>query len=379
MNLKLITLIWLSLLVCACAPASDPSISNTLHEEEHEDEEHEEGVVHVTGEQQAAAGIVVEPLASQVLAEVLTAPGEIRLNAYATWQVSPRIAAQVVSRHARLGDAVDTGQQLISLSSVEMAEAQGALVVANQEWDRVRELGREVVSERRYIEAEVAAQQGRARVLAFGMIDEQVQQLIRMSDASLADGTFTLLAPTGGTVVKDNFVVGEAVEPGRLLFEITDESTLWVEARIPASESATVRVGDLARVHIEDEWIAGRVVQAFHAVDETTRTLPVRIEIPNPDDNLHPGLFVDVTILDETADPVLAVPEAAVLRDGDGDWHVFVAIEDEEFEQTPVTYVTTTGGFAVIEGVAAGTPIVTVGAFFLQSELAKSGFEVHNH
>jgi RND family efflux transporter MFP subunit len=315
----------------------------------------------------------------QVLDEVLTAPGEIRLNAYATWQVSPRIAAQVVSRHARLGDAVENGQQLVTLSSVEMAEAQGALVVANQEWVRVRELGRDVVSDRRYIEAEVAAQQAIARVLAYGMIDEQVQQLIRMSDASLADGTFSLHSSNEGTVVKDNFVVGEAVEPGSLLFEITDESTLWVEARLPASESATVRVGDLARVHIEDEWIEGRVVQAFHAVDEATRTLPVRIEVPNPDDTLHPGLFVDVTILDETADPVLAVPEAAVLRDGDGDWHVFVAIADEEFELTPVTNVTTIGGFAIIEGVAAGTPVVMEGAFFLQSELAKSGFEVHNH
>jgi cobalt-zinc-cadmium efflux system membrane fusion protein len=219
MNIKLITLIGLSLLVCACTPASDRSINDTLHEDEHE-----EGVVHITAEQQAAAGIVVEPLALQVLDEVLTAPGEIRLNAYATWQVSPRIAAQVVSRHARLGDAVENGQQLVTLSSVEMAEAQGALVVANQEWVRVRELGRDVVSDRRYIEAEVAAQQAIARVLAYGMIDEQVQQLIRMSDASLADGTFSLHSSNEGTVVKDNFVVGEAVEPGSLLFEITDES-----------------------------------------------------------------------------------------------------------------------------------------------------------
>jgi RND family efflux transporter MFP subunit len=346
---------------------------------EGEEEEHEEGIVHITAEQQAAVGIVVEPLALQVLAEVLTAPGEIRLNAYATYQVSPRIPAQVVARHARLGDVVETGLRLVTLSSVEMAEAQGALVVANQEWNRVRELGREIASDRRYIEAEVAAQQATARVLAYGMIEGQVEALISVSDASLAGGTFTLLAPSGGTVVRDDFVVGEAVETGRLLFEITDESTLWVEARLPAGEAATVGIGDLARVHLEDRWIEGRVVQAFHAVDEATRTLPVRIEVPNPDDSLHPGLFVDVTILDEMADPVLAVPDAAVLRGADGGWNVFVAVEDDEFGLTPVTNVATTGGFTVIEGISAGTPIVTEGAFFLQSELAKSGFEVHNH
>jgi membrane fusion protein, heavy metal efflux system len=370
------SLLLLTFMASACAPDSDQTVVDT---EDGAEEAHEEGMVHVTAEQHAAAGIVVEPLAPQVLAEVLNAPGEIRLNAYATYQVSPRISAQVVTRHARLGDAVETGQQLVTLSSVEMAEAQGALVVANQEWSRVRELGREVVSDRRYIEAEVAAQQATARVLAYGMIETQVEALINVQDASLADGTFTLLAPSAGTVVRDDFVVGEAVEPGRLLFEVTNESTLWVEARLPASESATVGIGDLARVKVGDVWIDGRVVQAFHAVDEATRTLPVRIEVPNPDDSLHPGLFVDVTILDEAADPVLAVPETAVLRAEDGDWHVFVAIAEDEFQLIPVTNVAMTGGYAVIEGIAADTPIVTQGGFFLQSELAKSGFEVHNH
>ena len=376
MNTRVLSLLLLTSLTCACAPDSSQMIADT---HEGEDEEHEEGIVHVTAEQQAGVGIVVEPLASQVLDEVLTAPGEIRLNAYATFQVSPRITAQVVSRHARLGDVIESGQALVTLSSVEMAEAQGALVVANQEWSRVRELGRDVVSDRRYIEAEVSAQQATARVLAYGMIESQVEALIGVSDASLADGTFTLLAPNSGTVVKDDFVVGEAVEPGRLLFEITDESTLWVEARLPASESASVNIGDLARIHIENEWIEGRVVQAFHAVDEATRTLPIRIEVPNPDDALHPGLFVDVTILDETADPVLAVPETAMLRAEDGDWHIFVAVADDEFELTPLTNVSMTGGFAVIQGIAVGTPVVTEGAFFLQSELAKSGFDAHNH
>lgn len=373
---RLPILFFLAWLTSACAPDVPRTIADT---HEGEEEEHEQGVVHVTTEQQAAVGIVVESLASRVLDEVLSAPGEVRLNAYATFQVAPRIAAQVVSRHAQLGDVVESGQALVTLSSVEMAEAQGGLVVANQEWNRVRALGREVVSDRRYIEAEVAAQQARARVLAYGMIETQVEALIGVSDASLADGTFTLLAPGSGTVVKDDFVVGEAVEPGRLLFEITDESTLWVEARLPAGESTNVDIGDLARIRIENDWIEGRVVQAFHAVDEATRTLPIRIEVPNPDDALHPGLFVDVTILDETAEPVLAVPETALLRGEDGDWHVFAAIADDEFELTPVAVVSMTGGFAAIQGIAAGTPVVAEGAFFLQSELAKSGFDAHNH
>ena len=376
MTKRYLSMIALSLALSACSAERDDL---GARDQRSESEEHEEGVVHLSPEQQTAAGIEIEPLASRLVEEVLSAPGEIRLNAYATFQVSPRVSAQVVTRLARLGDTVEAGQQLVTLSSVEMAEAQGALVVATQEWNRVRELGRDVVSDRRYIEAEVAAQQATARVLAYGMIESQVDTLLSVSDASLADGTFTLLAPSAGTVVRDDFVVGEAVESGRLMFEITDESTLWVEARLPANESASVSIGDLARVHVEDRWIEGRVIQAFHAVDEATRTLPVRIEVPNPDDSLHPGLFVDVTILEEVNEPVLAVPETALMRGPDGDWALFVAIEEGEFELTEVGVLSTAGGFAVVDGLSAGTRVVTEGAFFLQSELAKSGFDVHAH
>ena len=379
----------LSFIVAGCTPESD-EVSTTSssqaevdhgdENDEHENEgEHEEGIVHLTLAQQEVAGIVIETLMSRVLEESLTAPGEVRLNAYATYQVAPRISAQVVERHARLGDTVESEQPLVTLSSVEMAEAQGALLVAAREWVRVQGLGREVVSDRRYIEAEVAAQQARARVLAYGMLPDQIEALVRGADASQADGGFTLLAPNSGTIVRDDFVVGEAIEPGRLMFEITDESTLWIEARLPVQESARVAVGDSARINIEGRWIDGRVIQAFHAVDESTRTLPVRVEIANPDDELHPGLFVDVVILEAESQPVLAVPDVAVLRSADGDWQVYVAISDDEFQPVEVEVEKTVAGFTVINGVDQGTRIVTEGGFFLQSELAKAGFDIHAH
>lgn len=382
--LSLITITWV-LMGCDSAPnqeesTANPAASSTTPGSVQDEEGHSgEAVVHLSEEQQQAAGIVTEALTPQVLDAVLRAPGEVRLNAYSTYQVAPRIRAQVVERHAQLGDPVEAGQPLVTLSSVEMAEAQGALVVAEREWTRVQGLGREVVSERRYIEAEVAAQQARARVLAYGMLDEQVEALVRGGDASLADGGFTLLGPASGTVVRDDFVVGEAIEPGRMMFEITDESTLWVEARLPAPEAATVTVGSLARVSVDGRWIDGRVIQAYHALDESTRTLPIRVEVPNPEDDLHPGLFVDVLILDEDSEPVFAVPETAVLRSADGDWLVFVAVGEDEFEPVEVTVERTGSGYAVIDGVASGTWVVTEGSFFLQSELAKSGFDIHQH
>jgi len=105
----------------------------------------------------------------------------------------------------------------------------------------------------------------------------------------------------------------------------------------------------------------------------------VRIEVANPDDRLHPGLFVDVRIAGCDTEPVLAVPAEAVLRSPDGDWMVFVEHEAGEYKPVEVEVLRTVAGRTVIDGVEPGTRVVTRGAFFLQSELAKAGFDIHNH
>lgn len=342
-------------------------------------EEHEAGGVKLTAEQQAMAGIVVETLQPRDIAGELRAPGEIQLNAYATSRVAPRIAAQVIERQAKLGDHVETGQVLLTMSSVDMAQAQGDLLVAEREWRRVSKLGREVVSEQRYTEARIAREQARARVSAFGMTEDEIRQLVATGKADLASGRFQLLAPQAGTVIRDEFIVGELVEPGRVLFEISDESLLWVEARLTPDEAARVTPDAPATVLVGDQTVEGRVSQVHHALDEATRTLGVRIEVPNPGDRLHPGLFVEVRIASGTTRQALAVPEDAVLRSPDGDWQVFVEHEPGKFEAREVEVLRTSAGQAVIEGVAPGTRVVTRGAFFLQSELAKSGFDIHAH
>jgi RND family efflux transporter MFP subunit len=312
-------------------------------------------------------------------AGLIRAPGEIQLNAYATSRVVPRIAAQVLERQARLGDSTEKGQALVTFSSVEMAQAQGDLLVADREWQRVRKLGRDVVSEQRYTEVRVAREQARARVRAYGMTDDEVKQLLDSGKAELADGRFQLLAPQDGTVIRDDFIVGELVESGRVLFEISDESVLWVEARLMPDEAAQIRVNARATMMIHDRRVEGRATQVHHALDEDTRTLGVRIEVPNHNDLLHPGLFVEASIEGQFSEGVLAVPNDAVLRSPDGDWQIFVEHEAGGFEPREVDVIRTTAVFAVIGGVEPGTRVVIRGTFFLQSELAKSGFDIHNH
>lgn len=340
---------------------------------------HAEVSVQLAPEQREMLRIVSEPLQPRDIVIEFRVPGEIQLNTYATTMVSPRVAAQVVERHARLGDNIAKGEVLVTLSSVEMAQAQGDLLVAGYEWRRVKKLGRDVVSEQRYTEARVTRGQARARVRAYGMTEDEIKILLDSSNAELANGEFRLLAPQDGTVIRDDFILGELVDPGRILFEISDESVLWVEARLTPDEAARVEVNARATMVIDDRLVEGRVTQVHHALDEDTRTLAVRIEVPNPDDRLHPGLFVEAIIEGMTSEQVLAVPNDAVLRSADGDWQVFVEHEPGNYAPHEVVVVRTTSEVTVIDGVEPGARIVTRGAFFLQSELAKSGFEIHAH
>jgi len=253
------------------------------------------------------------------------------------------------------------------------------LLVADREWRRVKKLGRKVVSERRYIEAQVARQQAFARVLAYGMTREQINDLLQKGKASSATGSFDLLSPQAGTIINDDFIVGELAEPGRLLFSITDESTLWVDARLTPEEAGLVEAGQNALIKTGKLELPGKVIQVKHALDERTRTWPVRIEVANPDDRLHPGLFVTAEIQSNRKETAIAVPVTAVLRSPDGDWQVFVEKEPGHYVPKEVEVVRTVGDRMVVSGLEEGERIVSKGAFFIQSEIAKSGFEVHNH
>ncbi len=348
----------------------------------HDDHGEEEGgALEMTVEERAAAGVVVGAVSRRVLSESIRVPGEVVINAYRSARVTPRITAQVVARHVRLGDRVEPGQPLVTLSSVEMAQAQGELIVADREWQRVRSLGRETVSERRYTEAQVARQQALAKVLAYGMTEAQAEALMRSGDASKAAGAFDLLAPQAGTVLLDDFIVGELIEPGRVLIDISDEAVMWVEAQTVPNGMPDVAAGAKARVSLNGiDWLEGTVIQRHHRLDETTRTQGLRIEVDNAADLLHPGQFVEVEIVTGARDPVLAVPAAAVTMI-DGAPSVFKLENGHEFHPEPIRTGPMVGDWAVVlEGLSEGEEIAVEGVFHLKSLLLKSSLgEGHAH
>lgn len=325
------------------------------------------------------ADIQVVTLNPQVLAYHISAPGEVMPNANLTTKITSRVSAQVIQRYVQEGEHVKAGQPLVDLSSVDMAKTQGDLILATQEWERVKSLGKDAISAKRFSEAQVAYQHAYSTALAYGMTEIEIEALMRTQKPSQAKGEFKLLAPHDGTVFNINFTDGELVEVGRVLLQIVQEKIVWVDAKLPPDLVRPIKVGDPARVVVSGRTITGKVIQIHHQLDETTRTRSVRLEIPNGDDLLHPGQFLNCQIESGQTIPVLALPVDAVLRTADGDWAVYIKKQPGRFQQVEVKMVEVIDKQAVIEGIAPGTQVVTKGAFFVHAELNKKGSGTHGH
>lgn len=320
----------------------------------------------------AAAGIRVTKLDKALLNEELRTPGEVLDNAYGTTLITPRVESLVVRRHAKLGDEVKAGAPLVTLSSVEVAQTQGALLIAEQEWKRMQSLGREAVSGRRYSEAQVAVEQARAAARAYGLPGSAVGR---------ANGEFTLTAPHAGRLTEDAFVVGERIEPGRALFRLVDETVVWVDAKMPAENAQRIAVGSTAQVIHGDMRLTGKVVQRAHRTSEDTRNALIRIEVVNKNDSLHGGDYVEVYVDAGSAkEPQLAVPNAAVLR-LEGETVVFRQNADNTIEPVAVRVGAVIGDRTVIaEGLKVGDTVVTDGAYVVKAQILKSQLgEGHGH
>ncbi|HEX7915794.1 efflux RND transporter periplasmic adaptor subunit [Rudaea sp.] len=334
-------------------------------------ESHEASPLAVDATAQKQLGIVTATVAARTLQDEIRAPGEVKANGYATVLVSPRIAAQIVRRNAKLGDEVKAGQALVTLSSIEVAEAQGQLIVGEREWQRVRSLGAEAVSAKRYTEAQVARDQAHAKLRAYGVGVGEIASLLRQGSAR-ATGEFALIAPQAGRVTSDDFIVGERVESGKVLFTLVDESSVWIEAQLPPGDAERIALGAAARIVDRNQVLPGKVIQLAHRSTESSRTTPVRIEAANRDDLLHAGEFVDVFVATSAATQVVAIPNEAIVQI-QGQNVVFKIAKQEHFEIAPIATGETRGDWTVVkQGLSAGDAIAVKGSYALKARLLKS-------
>lgn len=340
------------------------------------DDKHKEGIT-FSPEKMALANIAVTKLNPQIFSKSIYAPGEIKANGYTSYIVSPRTESVIVSRHATLGEHVEKGQPLVTLFSESVAEAQANFRVTHSEWQRVKKLSKGTVSESRLLKSETDYNSALGRLTAFGLTKQAISAIVKNNSSNL--GEYTLVAKTAGAVLSDDFSQGQRVAAGDKIMILANEENLWVEARVSPNKKLNLPIGTIAKIEFGTQVHEAKVIQEAHTIDPITRTRIVRLMVENTDDMLHSGMFVNVNFQFQTQKPVMAVPETALMRGADGDWTVFVEDHPGEFSAVEVELGQALGRHRQVIGLAANVRVVTKGAFFVASEIAKGGFDPHGH
>ncbi len=310
---------------------------------------------------------------------------ELRVNQDAYAEVASPSPARVVRVLVKAGDEVKANQPLVELTSGDMskarAEVQAAdarLALAKRNLERKKGLLTErLIPERDVIEAQSAVTEAEAaRTVAAGAIKQ-------FAGAEGGSGLM-LRAPVAGTVIDRDVVVGQLADPSKTLFRIGDLSKLWLVAHVFERDAVRVQVGTTGIASfaaLPGKTIEGKIVWIGREVETASRTVPVRLEIPNPDGVLRPGMSASVSMpVGEVGGQVVAVPIAAVQRVGDK-WSVFVPRGPGAFEAKAVGRGRDLGGeVEILSGLAPGEEVVVDGAFLLKAEFDKArGEGGHDH
>ena len=290
------------------------------------------------------------------------------------------------------GDRVREGQALATLSPSgeegSYADLKGRVQRLEREVQRAERLVEaEAVPRKRLVEARHDLTLARAALNSMGGTGEHAaSQLASTSvEASGTDSGFdyTLKAPISGRVQERHLAPGSRVDVGTVLYTIVDPSRVWVRLRVPAEHAAAAdRVaGAVFTVEGSDTpHEASRVVSTGASIDTNSRTLPVRLEAPNPNGALKIGMMADARLRLEGARSGVAIPNEAIQTE-DGRPVAYVQVGGESFERRPLQLGPTDGQYTLVErGIQTGDHVVTAGAYQVYlASLGSSETAGHGH
>jgi Cu(I)/Ag(I) efflux system membrane fusion protein len=315
-----------------------------------------------TGE---AEGLEISPYRQQLVGVRFATVEERELTrsirGFGQVEVDERQLADVTLRYeafveslavAETGRTVKAGEPLLTLYSPDLLAAEEEYLAAASAGDGA--------------DAPLRTAAGR-RLRLWGLSDAD---LARLRTQGHTAGRFTLRSPASGVVLEKNVVVGTRVMPGQVLYRIGNLGRVWVQAQFFESEAPFVAVGQPATIAVPalpGETMEGRVTFLAPRVDDKTRTLQARIELPNPKRLLLPGMFADVKA-QRSLGKVLSVPTAALLMSGEHRY-AFVARGESRLEPVVVETGATGGDLTQVRaGLSAGDRVVVGPTFLLGSE-----------
>ncbi len=336
----------------------------------------------ITLSPEMAKGIQVEELDLSSLADKIQVPSQIKVDEQKLIRVGANVTGRIVEVTAKLGDNVDAGTTLASISSPELTKAQLAylrahsLTVLNERAAKRARLllDADVIGtaelQRRQAElqvsrAELSAAEDQLRLL--GVYKSAVNDLVKRGQIL---PSVAITASKSGTVIGRNVVAGQVVQPSDQLFKIADLSTVWAVGDVPEHIATNVEVDQHVEIQVPalgNVTLDGVIVYVSDTVNPLTRTVMVRTVVDNADRKLKPSMLTSMRIT-ETPQEQLVIPESAIVREANEDY-VYLDEGNYTYRRVPVDLAPEIGNLRpLISGLSVGQHIVVDGAFDIDNE-----------
>jgi len=314
------------------------------------------GGVRVNAALSQSLGLRLATVTQETLASSIEAVGTLGFNDREVAIVQTRTAGFVEKVYARApGDVVAAGAPLADLLVPEWAGAQ-------QEYLAVRATGDAALT-----------QASRQRLLLLGMDEASVRELERSGQVRRV---ITLTSPISGVIQELMVRQGMSLAPMMTAARINGLASLWLEVAVPEVHAALLAPGRPVQARFAawpGETFEGRIAAVLPEAQKETRSLRVRIELPNRGGKLRAGLYAQVT-LRGTAEPVLVVPSEAVIRTGQRAVVFVAGAEPGQFAPVEVKLGREMGDkLVVLQGLQAGQQVVASGQFLIDSEASMAG------
>jgi cobalt-zinc-cadmium efflux system membrane fusion protein len=356
-------------------------------------------VVKISADAQRRAGIQVQAVETRQVSRELTVAGQVQIDEEHTSHLGTIADGRITSVDVLPGVAVRTGQHLGDLHSHMVHETVGALMQAFAEVDRQRSaVSFATQAQQRYhhlysIQASSLEESQRSdqdllqaqKMLVDAettvrMEREHLSELLQVEPESLTPNNLynkeliPIRSPIDGVIIARSVTVGQVVATGFEAFVVSNLHTVWVTASVNEKELPLVRIGAPAVVVSQGypgQVFPGRVGMIGDLLDPQTRTVPVRIVVPNPGTLLRPGMFSSAHIAESQTGSAIFVPEDA-LQDINGMRVVFTTTDGTTFKAKTVNVGTRSQGkVQVVDGIGPQDRIVVKGAFMVKSEMLK--------
>lgn len=346
---------------------------------------------------QRDAGLEVHPVELRSVPQILHVTGRLALNENRTWRVGAVTDGRVVNVDANPGDIVSAGQVLARMHTHEIHDARAMyrkaladLSAAKQNEayavkarDREKRLyGLKAASLAQVENAEMLLKASQTASLnAESEAERTRRHLVDFLDVGAEESKtadsdlIPIKSPANAVVLSRSVTPGTVVQPSTEAFVLSDLHYLWMIASVNEEYLPKLRIGMPVQVFVRaygDHPFAASIQHVGEVLDPTTRTVMVRIEIPNQGGKLKPEMYATGDIELGGSTPGMFIPESAP-QEVNGQNSVFVRIDADHFQVRPIeSGRSIEGALQVLQGLNPGEQVVTRGSFVLKSQLLKS-------